>query len=454
MQITETNTDGLKRELKVVVAAAELDGKLSEKLDELKDRVQLKGFRPGKIPITHLRKVYGRSVMAEVVQKTVAETSQKALSERDLRPAFEPEITFTEDEKEISDVMDGKADLSYTMSFEILPDFELSDLSKLKLEKEIAEADDKAVSEGIERLAEDAVTYEEKDGAAESGDQIMIDFVGKIDGEPFEGGSSEDAPLVLGTSSFIPGFEEGLLGSKAGEEQVVEATFPEDYPVKDLAGKVAQFDVKVKEVKRAVPPEINDDFAKTLGLESLDKLKDAVRERITEEYDKASRSKLKRTLLDELDKTYTFDLPPTLVEREYDAIWSRVNSRLEQAGSSFEDEGTSEEAEKEVYRKVGERRVRLGLVLSEVGEKNSIQVNDDEVQKALVEQVRRYPGQEKEVFEFYRKNPQATAELRAPLFEEKVVDFILELAEVNEKKVSTEELFKMPDDAADKAAES
>lgn len=446
MEITETNSDGLKREIKVVVGAAELDEKLSSRLDELKDRVQIKGFRPGKVPTAHIRKVYGKSVMAEVVQQTVMEASQKALEDRDERPAFEPKITLTEDEKEIEDIMSGKADLAYTMSFEVLPDIEVSDLSAFKLEKEVAEVDDKEIDDGLERLSESAVTYEEKDGAAEDGDQVKIDFVGRVDGEIFEGGSAEDVPLVLGSGSFIPGFEEGLEGAKAGEERVVKVTFPEEYQAKDLAGKDAEFTVTVKGVASPKRPEMDDEFAKTMGLESIDKLREAVSKQISEEYSKMSRTKLKRKLLDALDEAHSFELPPTLVEQEFDAIWRQVTERMAQMDKSFEDEDTTEEKAREDYQKAAERRVRLGLLLSEIGSKNEISVPDEDVQKALMEKVRQFPGQEQMVFEYYKNNPQAVAELRAPLFEEKVVDFILELANVTENTVSAEELFKMPED--------
>jgi trigger factor len=278
--------------------------------------------------------------------------------------------------------------------------------------------------------------------AAEDGDRVTIDFVGKIDGEPFEGGSAEGVNIVLGQGGFIPGFEEGLKGSKAGEERVVSAKFPEDYPEKSLAGKDATFDVKVKEVAVPKRPAIDDDLAKKLGAENLEKLRELVTEQLKREYEAASRTKVKRALLDELDKRHDFALPPTLVDREFEGIWRQVTESLQQAGRTFEDEGRTEEQAKEEYRKIAERRVRLGLILGEVGEKASIQVTQDELRRALIEQARRFPGQERYVYEFYEKNPGALAELRAPIYEEKVVDHILGQVQVEDKKVNREELFK------------
>lgn len=449
MQITETNSDGLKRELKVVIEAKVLDEKLAKRLDELKGQVQLKGFRPGKVPLAHVKKVYGRSVMAEIVQQTVMEASQTALKDRDERPAFEPKISLTEDEKEIEEIMSGKADLAYTMSFEILPSIELSDLGKMKLEKNVADVDEDEIKDGMNRLADGGLTYESKDGVAEDGDQVTIDFVGRIDGEIFDGGSAEDANVVIGNNAFIPGFEEGLVGAKAGDERVLDTVFPEEYQAKELAGKAAAFTVTVKEVGAPKRPEIDEEFAKSMGMESLAKLKEAVQGRIEEEYEKASRAKLKRKLLDALDEAHKFELPPTLVEQEFDSVWRQVTERMAEADRSFEDEDTTEEKARGEYRKAAERRVRLGLVLSEIADKNEIKVTDDEVTKSLMAKAQQFPGQEKMVFEFYQKNPQALAELRAPLFEEKVVDFALELAAISEKKVSSEELFKFSDDEGD-----
>lgn len=449
MQVTETLSEGLKREIKVVVEAEELGDRFSQRLDELKDKVRIKGFRPGKVPVAHLRRIYGRSVMAEIVQQTVNETSQRALSDRKEKPAFEPKVALSEDEKEIEQVMDGKADLAYTLSFEVLPPIELSDLSKMTLTKEIAEVSDDDVQQGIEKLAESSIFYKKKDGPAENGDQVTIDFVGKIDGETFDGGEAQDAPLVLGQNTFIPGFEDGLIGSQAGEERLLDVTFPEDYPADRLAGKPAVFEVKVKEVAAPQKAAIDDAFAKTMGLEDVEKLTEAVRNKIKDEYEQASRIKLKRILLDSLDEMHDVELPPTLVEQEFNAVWTKITEDLKRAEKTFEDEGTTEEKLRKVYQDLAERRVRLGLVLSEIGAENDIKVTEEEVKRTLMEQARQYPGQEQQVLEFYKNNPQAVAQLRAPIYEDKVVDFLLELATVEEKTVTAEQLLSAGEDEID-----
>jgi trigger factor len=441
MQITETTVDGLVRELKVVVGADELEKRFSQRLDELKGRVRLKGFRPGHVPKAHLRRVYGRSVMAEVVQQAVAETSQKAISERQERPAFQPRIALPEDETEVGKIFAGSGDLAYTMYFEVLPKFELADFAAMEVEKPVAEVTPEDVAKSLERLREANPRYETKDGKAAKGDRLTIDFQGTLDGEQFKGGSAEDAQVVLGGGNFIPGFEEGLLGAKAGEERSIDATFPENYPEAKLAGKEARFAVKVKEVASPAAPVVDDNFAKSLGLESLDQLKEMVKQRLEQDRSAATRLKLKRALLDKLNASHDFALPPTLVDNEFQTIWRQVTEDLQQSKRSFEDEGTTEEKAREEYRGIAERRVRLGLILSEVGSRNKIEVSDDEVSRALVERARQFPGQERKVYDFYRNNPQALAEVRAPLYEDKVIDFILELAKVKEKPVNVEELY-------------
>lgn len=446
MQITETTNSGLKRELKVVIGAEELDNKLEARLVDLKDKVQIKGFRPGKVPVTHLRKMYGRSVMAEVLQETVTETSRNALTERDERPAFEPEIKLTEDKEEIDQIMDGKADLAYTMAFEILPEIEIKDMSTYKFEKLVAEVDEKEHQRGIDQVLEGRVDYAAVEREAQDKDRVTIDFLGRIDGEAFEGGAAEDTPVILGQGQFIPGFEEGLLGSKAGDEKDVTTTFPEEYQVEALAGKEAIFEVKVKEVAEPKDPELNDEFATSMGLENVDKLKEAVKEKLQEELDTVSKNRLKRELLDKLEESHQFELPEKLVSSEFDAIWGQLTTEMAQKNKSFEDEGTTEEEERKKYQDIAERRVRLGLIVSEIGSKNELKISDEEVQQALINKASQFPGQERQVLTFYQQNPQALAELRAPLFEEKVVDFILELASVSEKKVSIDELTKFDEE--------
>jgi trigger factor len=445
MDVTETSVEGLRRQLKVVIGAEELEQRLSARLDELKGRARIKGFRPGRVPKEHLRKVYGRSVMAEVVQQAVAETSREALSQREERPAFQPTVALPEDEAEIDKIFAGTSDLAFTLSFEVLPKFELMDFSKIALDKPVAAVTEADIDKSIERVRAANLRYTPKDGAAETGDRLLIDFTGSIDDKPFEGGSTEDAPIILGGGNFIPGFEEGLAGARAGEEREVEATFPENYPEASLAGKAARFAVKVKEVGAPETPPLDDEFAKSLGLESVTKLRETIKQRLEQDRASASRLKLKRALLDALNEGHSFDLPPTLVDNEFQAIWQQVTADLERSKRSFEDEGTTEEKARADYRDIAARRVRLGLILSEVGARNPINVSDEEVSRALLERVRQFPGQERKVYDYYRSNPQLLAELRAPIFEDKAVDFILELAKVTDTKVSPEELYADPD---------
>lgn len=443
MQVTEANTDGLKRTLKVIVGSNELSDRFSARLDEVKDTVQLKGFRRGKVPVQHIKKVYGRSLMAEVVQQALEESSRKALDDRKERPAFQPKIDFTEDKTEIENVIAGKSDLAYTMSFEVLPDINLVAFPELKLERLSADVTDEAVDKALSDLAERNTGYETQEGrAAGDGDQLTIDFVGRIEGTEFEGGKGEDVPLVLGGGGFIPGFEDGLKGAKAGEDHRVKATFPAEYQVKELAGKDAEFDVKVKAVGKPKKPDIDDTFAKGLGVDTLTTLKDRIRTQIQREYDQVARVKLKRVLLDALDKAHDFGLPPTLVDNEFETIWTQVNDSLKRANKTLADEGKTEEQVREEYRAIAERRVRLGLVIGEIGTKGKIEVTQDDLRNALFEQARRFPGQERMVYEYFQKTPGALTELRAPIFEDKVVDYILAEANPTERKVSREELLK------------
>ncbi|MEO8421630.1 MAG: trigger factor [Hyphomicrobium sp.] len=450
MQITETSNEGLKRTLQVVVPAGELDKRFADRLDEMKDRVQLKGFRKGKVPVPHLKKMYGRSLMVEVLQETVRDTSNKAIADRKERPAMQPSVSLPEDQAEIERVLSGQADLSYSMTFEVLPSFDLADFKSLKLERLVADVDAEAVDKAVGELVERSVTFTPDEARlAEKGDRVTVDFVGTIDGEAFEGGTAEAAPIVLGQGNFIPGFEEGITGAKAGDERDVVATFPADYPVATLAGKDAAFAVKVKEVASAVRPEVDDAFAKTLGTESVTQLKELVSAQIAREYANAARLKLKRELLDQLEKAHEFELPPSLVDNEFASIWEQLENNLKRSGKTFADEGKSEDEAREEYRRIAERRVRLGLVIGEIAERNELKITQDEMRKALIEQARRYPGQEKTVYEYYEKTPGALAELRAPIFEDKVVDFVLDKAKPADKKVSKDELFQKVEDATE-----
>lgn len=450
MQVLETSSEGLKRKLKVVVGADELGERYTAHLDKIKDQVQLKGFRKGKVPVAHIKKVFGRSVMNEVLQETIRETSTQAIRDRNERPAMMPDISIPEDSVNMESVVEGKADLAYEMSFEVLPEVKLTDFKSLSLEKLVAEVDDEQLAEALNQLAERNTAFEAEDGrAAGEGDRVTIDFKGTIDGVPFDRGEGENLQLVIGNAGFIPGFEEGITGAKKGESRDVKATFPEAYPVADLAGKEAVFAVTVKEVEKPVKAEINDEFAKSLGMEGLDQLKGLVTGQIKQELDQASRMKLKRELLDALETAHDFDLPPSLVEREFEGIWKQVTDGLEREGKTFADEGKTEDEARAEYRKIAERRVRLGLVVGEIGDKNKIEVSQDELRAALVEQARRFPGQEKEVYEYFQKTPGAIQEIRAPIFEDKVIDFVLELAKPAEKMVSRKELIESLEKAVD-----
>ncbi len=443
MQVNVTSQDGLKRELKVVVEQAELSQRFSARVDAVKDQVQLKGFRKGKVPLSHIKKVYGRSLMVEVLQAAVDETSRQVVTERNERPALQPKIDLPEDAAEIEKVIDGKADLAYGMTFEVLPDFTITDLTQLKIERLVADVDDAAIDKAIGELIARSTAFDPAEGrVAAQGDRITMNFTGKIDGEAFEGGSGEGVTLVVGQGNFIPGFEEGLSGAKGGEERAVEATFPDDYSAKHLAGKTAMFDVKVTEVSAPRTPEANDEFAKTLGASDMAKLRELVKAQIQSEHDRVTRLRMKRSLLDVLESSHDFTLPGSLVDSEFDSVWNEVVSGMKQAEKTFPDEGKTEEEARAEYRRIAERRVRLGLIIGEVGEKNKIQVTQDEMRQALMEQARRFQGQEKFVYEYYEKTPGAVAQLRAPIFEDKVVDFILEQAKPAERKISRDDLFK------------
>jgi trigger factor len=455
MQVTETLSQGLKREFKVVLPATELEQRLNSELDNIKDRVRINGFRPGKVPVAHLRKVYGRSVMSDVLQNAVNEANRKIVEDNGLKLAHEPQVQFPEDKETIENAMDAKGDLAFTIALEVLPTFELADLSDVDVKKPVAEVSDAEINESLERMAKQNRAFEKKDGASAEGDRVVVDFVGRIDGTEFEGGNGQDIRVELGSNTFIPGFEEQLIGLKAGDTKLVKVKFPENYLAAHLAGKDAEFDVTVKEVEAPGELKIDDEMAKGFGMETLDKLKDAIRDAITRDFDTQSRRKVKKDLLDALDAKYSFELPPSLVEQEFAAVWSQVEGDMKSNGRTFADEGTTEEEAKAEYRRIAERRVRLGLVLAQIGETSDIKISDDEVTQALIERVRQYPGQERQVWEFYQKNPQALAEIRAPLFEEKVVDQILSQVKVTEEKVSKDALFSDDDaEATDSEAKA
>ena len=450
MQVTETLSEGLKREYKVVVPASELEAKVDARLDQLKTQVRINGFRPGKVPVAHLKRMYGRSTMAEVIENTVRDTNNQIVSERGFKLAADPKVTLPEEKDEVEKLIEGKSDLAYTVAVEIVPPIELGNFKDIKIVKPVTEIADTEVDEGLTRIADQnkPFTARAEGGKAEQGDRVVISYVGTIDGVAFEGGTGDDAPVLIGSNTFIPGFEEQLVGIAAGENRTLKVTFPEHYGVATLAGKAAEFAVTAKSVESPGKVDVNDEFAKSLGLESLDKLKDAVRDQIGREHASMTRQKVKRALLDQLDKMHKFEPPPSLVEEEFSRVWQTVLQEMENEKKTFADENTTEEKAKEEYRAIAERRVRLGLVLAEIGEKNNITVTDEELNRSIMERMRQFPGQEQRVYDFFRQNAQAVASLRAPIFEEKVVDFLLELAKVDEKKVSREDLFKPEDEVA------
>ncbi|HEY5217150.1 MAG TPA: trigger factor [Pseudolabrys sp.] len=444
MQVTETLSEGLKREFKVVVPAAELDAKVNEKLDEIKNRVRINGFRPGKVPVAHLKRMYGRSTMAEVIEATVRDTNNQIVSERGYKLAADPKVTLPTEQGAVEKVIAGESDLDYTMALEIVPTIELADFKTIKLTKLTSDVTDAEVEEGIARIAEQNKPYTpraEGEKAAKD-DRVTISYAGTIDGVPFEGGTGDDAAVLIGSNTFIPGFEDQLIGIGAGETRTLKVKFPEHYQAAALAGKDAEFVVTAKSIEAPGTVTIDDEFAKGLGLESIAKLRDAIKDRIAQEHLGMTRQKVKRGLLDELDKLHKFEPPPSLVEDEFERVWKSVLSEMENEKKTFADENTTEDKAKAEYRAIAERRVRLGLVLAEIGEKNNITVTEDELNRAVMERVRQFAGQEQRVYDYFRQNPQAIAALRAPIFEEKVVDFLLELAGVTEKKVSREELYK------------
>ena len=435
MQVTETLNEGLKRGYAITVPASELENKVTEKLEEARKDFQMKGFRKGKAPASLMKKLFGKSVLGEAMQESIDKAMRDHFEASGDRPALQPQVKV-----ENEDWQEGQ-DVEVSMTYEALPQVPEVAFSELALEKLVVEIEDAAVDEALGNLAATAKTYEDRaEGAsAEEGDQVVIDFAGSVDGESFEGGAAEDFPLVLGSGGFIPGFEGQLVGLKAGEKKDVEVTFPEDYGAKHLAGKAATFAVTVKAVKAAKPAEIDDALAKRFGAETLDALRESIRGRLAAEYAQASRQVLKRRLMDALDVRVSFDLPPTLVDVEAKQIAHQLWHE-EHHDHHGHDHG--EIAPTEEHRKLAERRVRLGLLLAEVGNKHDITVPEPELQRALFAQARQYPGQERQFLEFVQKNPSALQQIRAPLFEDKVVDFILELAQITEKPVSKDELQK------------
>jgi len=431
MQITETVAEGLKREYQIIITGADLEARVTEKLVEAQPEVAMKGFRKGKVPMALLKKQFGPRLLGEAMQEAVDGAMQGHLDESGDRPAMQPEVKMTnEDWKEGDDVI-------VEMSYEKLPEIPEIDYKAVKLEKLVAKPADAEIDEALKNLAASAQNFEAKKGKAADGDQVVIDFVGKLEGEPFEGGSAEDYPLVLGSNSFIPGFEEQLVGVKKGDEKSVDVTFPEEYGAEHLAGKAVTFDITVKEVKKPVPAEVDDELAKKYGAEDLAALKGQISERMAAEYAGAARQVLKRKLLDQLDAQVSFDLPARLVEAEAGQIAHQLwhEEHPDHQGHDHPEITPTEE-----HQKLAVRRVKLGLLLADLGQKNEVKVSDAEMTQAIMMQARQYQGQERAFFEFIQSNQAAQQQIRAPLFEDKVVDFIVELADVTEKEISKDEL--------------
>jgi trigger factor len=457
MQVTQTNSLGLKREFKVVLAASDLAERVEGQLAEVQAKARIPGFRPGKVPVSHLKRLYGRSIMAEVVQDAVNEANRKIVEENQLRLAMDPKIDFPGDAQEIEKAFEARADFAFTVALEVMPKIEVGGFEDIEIERLVADVSDADVDQVLTRLAEQNRIYtaKESEAAAEKGDKATLDFIGKIDGEPFEGGSGENVDVVLGSGNFIPGFEAQIEAMKTGESRTIAVTFPENYSAAKLAGKAATFDVTLKAVAAPAEIEISEEFAKGFGFEDLGKLKEKIRENIERDHLAASRGKWKRDLLDVLDKKYAFDVPEGMVAQEFDAVWRTVETEQKRSGRSYEDDNTTEDAARADYLKIAERRVRLGLLLAEIGEKAEIKVSDEEVGQALTQRARAFPGQEKTIWDYYRKNPNALAEIRAPIYEEKVVDYVISQVKLNDKKVSKDELFKVNgDDANDTITET
>ncbi|HZZ88133.1 MAG TPA: trigger factor [Caulobacteraceae bacterium] len=456
MQVTQISGEGLSRVYGIKIGADELGEKLEAKIKEIAPQLNLRGFRPGKVPAAHVKRIYGKALMGEVVEQTLDETSKQVLEDNGLRVAAQPDLTPQSD---MDAVIAGKQDLAYELNVEVMPDFEPLDVATLKLERPVYTPSEAEVAESLAELAKQSRTYEPReDGAkAEDGDQVTIDFVGRIDGEAFEGGTAEGAALVLGSGQFIPGFEEQLVGAKAGDEVLVKVAFPETYSVERLKGRDAEFTVQVKEVKAPLESGPDDALAERLGMGDLDALKNALKVNLESQYAGATRMKVKRALLDQLDSTHDFPLPPRMVEAEFGGIWSQVQQEKERGELAPEDADKSEEELRAEYRKIAERRVRLGLILAEIGRRANVSVTDQELGDAMRQEAMRYGAQAQQIFDLMRNNPNAQAQMRAPIFEEKVVDLILGKAEVTDKPVTKEELMaedELPEGYGDEKTEA
>jgi trigger factor len=435
MQVTELANEGLRREYKIIISAKDIGDKVSARLDEVGQTIALPGFRRGRVPSSLLKKRFGPSIMGEVLERALTDSSQQAMAERGLRPAIQPKIEVTK--------FDEGKDLEYTLAVELMPEITPVDFRSLELERLAPLIGEAEIDKAIKGMAEEMRRTEKVDPRpARAGDTLVIDFVGRIDGKEFAGGAGSDHHLEMGSNSFIQGFEDQLLGKQPGDTAVVKVTFPAEYQSAELAGKPAEFTVTIKELRQRIAVEVNDEFAKSFGMDSLAALREAMKGKLEREYGGLARIKLKRTLLDKLAEAHNFAVPAGLVDSEFEAIWKQFEEAKSRNEIEKEELDKGEEALKAEYRGIAERRVRLALLLSEVGRQNNIQVAQEDLNRAMAEEARRYPGQERKVFDFYKNSPEAQARLRAPIFEDKVIDFIVEMAKVSEKRLPPEELVK------------
>lgn len=443
MQVTQTSSQGLKQEFQVVLPAGDLAAKLAAQLSEVQARAQIKGFRPGKAPLAHLKKLYGKSIMGDVLQEAVNEANRKIVADNELRIAVEPKIDFPGGQAEVERALAAEGDFAFTVAFELLPTISVGGFDDISVERPVAKVEQADIDRALDSLAERLQEFEPRAAGekSEKGDKLTIDFTGTLDGAPFEGGTGGDVDIVLGSGSFIPGFEEQLEGAEADARRVVKVRFPENYSASHLAGKDAEFDVVVKAVAAPKPIGIGEDIARKYGFDSLEAMQNAVRGNLEADFEKASRDRMKRALLDALDERYDFDLPETLVEQEFANIWSQHEQESRRTGQPLAEADKSEDETRAEFRRIAERRVRLGLLLAEIGQRAGVRVEDKDLTDALVERARMFPGQEKQIWDYYSKNEQAMAQLRAPIYEERVVDYIIGQIKVVDRPVTREELF-------------
>ena len=440
MEVKELKAKGLKREFSITIKSDVIQNLKAKKLMDIASKAKIDGFRPGKVPSAHIEKLYGQSVIVEVIEEKVSKASQEVLEERELKAAVKPDIKL---DSEMTDVIEKNKDLVFTMNCEVLPEIKISDFSKITLDNPVSEPKEKDINDALEYLAKQNKTFKDVPAStkAKDGDQVTMDYLGKIDGVAFEGGAAKDANLILGSKSFIDNFEDQLIGLKKGDKKVITVRFPENYQSADLADKEATFDVEIKLVSQPSESKIDDDLAKNLGMEDLKKLKESLKDRIKQDFDSASRNKLKDSLLEALEKAHNFELPQSMVDQEFDQMWRQLEQQLESQKKELKDLEISEKEIRKNYKELSEKRVCTGLLIAEIGQVNNIQLEDNDINKALQMEMQKYPGQEKEILDYYQKNPDAIRQLSAPLFEDKVIDFVLEKVKLKDVKVSREDLF-------------